>query len=132
MNTKNLTDSIVRPLTFRPGREFPLGIEPDDVQKIELSISDAELDELLSEVGVRLLCLCPAEELNSGVGFEIPGRNAYAVKVAVHVSQFQWPGTTEYLLLVVPDSESCVVLPPEYIQMLEPRTIAGFQVVAGL
>jgi hypothetical protein len=133
MDTKHLTDSIVRPLNFRPGREYPLGIEPDDVQKIELSIADADLDEVLSHVSAeRLLCLCPAAELNAGVGFEIPGRNAYAVKVGVHVTQFQWPGAKDYLLLTVPDTEHCVVLPPEYVQMLDPGKVAEFQVVAGL
>jgi hypothetical protein len=132
MNTKDLTDSIVRPLNLRPGREFPLGIEPDDVQKIELSISDADLDEILSGVGERMLCLCPVEDLPAGVGFEIPGRNAYAVKVGVHVTQFQWPTATDYVLLIVPDSEHCVVLPPEYLQMLDPQKLVEFQVVAGL
>ncbi|HEY3740664.1 MAG TPA: hypothetical protein VGL53_12510 [Bryobacteraceae bacterium] len=132
MNTKDLTDSIVRPLNLRAGREFPLGIDPDDVQKIELTISDAQLDDLLQGVGERLLCLCPADELKVGVGFEIPGRNAYAVKVGVHVTQFQWPAAKDYLLLIVPDSEPSVVLPPEYVQMLEPEKLGEFEVVAGL
>jgi hypothetical protein len=126
MNTKDLTDSIVHPLNF------PLGIEPDDVQKIELSISDEHLDEALSRVGERLLCLCPTAELAHGVGFEIPGRNAYAVKVGVHVTQWQWPGTKDYLLVIAPDREHHVVLPPEYIQMLDPEKLVEFQVVAGL
>jgi hypothetical protein len=132
MNTKDLTDSIVRPLNLRPGREFPLGIDPEDVRKIELSISDADLDEILSRVGERLLCLCPAAELPTGVGFEIPGRNAYAVKVGVHVSQFQWPGAEDYLLLIVPDTDQAGVLPPEYVQMLDPAKLVEFQALAGL
>jgi hypothetical protein len=132
MNTKDLTDSIVRPLKLRPGREFPLGIDPNDVQKIELSISDAPLDDVLQKVGERLLCLCPIAELHNGVGFEIPGRNAYAVKVGVHVSQFQWPGAKDYVLLIVPDTNQVGVLPPEYAQMLDPAKLIEFQVVAGL
>ena len=132
MNTNNLTDSIVRPLTYQAGRQVPLGIEPDDVQKIELSISGPRLDDLLASVGPRLLCLCPVSELKTGVGLEIPGRNAYAVKVGVHVSQSKWPGASDYVLLIVPDTEQTPILPPEYVQMLEPAELAKFQIVAGL
>jgi len=131
MNTKDLTDSIVRPL-HSPGRTIQLGIEPADVQKIELSISDPRLDDYLATVGVQLLCLCPLDKLGEGVGFEIPGRNAYAVKVGVYMTQSQWPGAREYTLAIVPDIEQTVVLPPEYVQMLNPKELVRFQVVAGL
>ena len=131
MNTKDLTDSIVHPL-HSPGRQIQLGIEPADVQKIELSISDPRLDDYLCGVGVQLLCLCPVNELAARVGFEIPGRNAYAVKVGVHICQSRWPGAREYALLIVPDTERTPVLPPEYVQMLEPKELVRFEVVAGL
>jgi hypothetical protein len=131
MNTKELTDSIIHPL-HAPTRPIQLGIEPSDVQKIELSISDPRLDDYLANVGVQLLCLCPLDELGTGVGFEIPGRNAYAVKVGVHITQSQWPGAREYTLAIVPDTGRTPVLPPEYVQMLNPKELVRFQVVAGL
>ena len=74
MNKNNVTDSILGPLKPQPARTFPLGIEPLDVQKIELSISGPRLDDYLANIGSQLLCLCPADEVNTGVGFEIPGR----------------------------------------------------------
>jgi hypothetical protein len=131
MTTKDLTDSIVRPLQG-PGRQIQLGIEPTDIQKIELSISDPRLDDYLAGVGVQLLCLCPTAGIKTGVAFEIPGRNAYAVKVGVYMTQSRWPGATEYALLIVPDTEQTPVLPPEYVQMLSPKELVRFQVVAGL
>ena len=132
MKNNSLTESIVSPLKIQPGRQFPLGIEPSDVQKIELSISDPRLDDHLASVGPRLLCLCPVDKLAKGVGFEIPGRNAYAVKVGVYMSQSQSPGACDYALLIVPDTERTPVLPPEYVQMLQPKELVRFQVVAGL
>src|SRR5215475_10581429 len=99
MNTKDLTDSITRPLNTKPGRQYPLGIEPDDVQKIELSIASPSLDDHLANVGPQLLCLCPTDKVREGVGFEIPGRNAYAVKVGVYLTQSRWSGTRNYSLL---------------------------------
>ena len=128
----NLTDALLSPLKTQPGRQIPLGIEPSDVQKIELSISDPRLDDHLANVGPQLLCLCPTDEVSTGVGFEIPGRNAYAVKVGVYMTQSQWPGATGYTLLIVPDTERTPRLPPEYVQMLEPKPLVSFQVVAGL
>lgn len=128
----NVTDPILSPLSYQPGRKTPLGIEPSDVQKIELSISDPRLDDHLANVGARLLCLCPTDEIAAGVAFEIPGRNAYAVKVGVHLTQARWPRTSSYTLLIVPDTERTPVLPPEYVQMLEPQPLVAFQVVAGL
>ena len=83
-------------------------------------------------MGSQLLCLCPADAVKDGVGFEIPGRNAYAVKVGVYLTQTQWPGANSYSLLIVPDTELLQVLPPEYVQMLEPTTLVNFQVLAGL
>jgi len=132
MNTKDLTDAITRPLNIQPGRQIQLGIEPADIQKIELSISDPRLDDHLAEVGSRLLCLCPTAEFRTGVGFEIPGRNAYAIKVGVYMSQSQWPGARDYTLLIVPDTARTPVLPPEYVQMLQPKPLIQFQVVSGL
>jgi len=131
MNTKDLTDSIIRPM-HSPGRQIQLGFEPADVLKIQLSISDPRLDDYLATVGVQLLCLCPLDELHTGVGFEIPGRNAYAVKVGVYMTQSHWPGAHDYTLAVVPDFERTPILPPEYVQMLEPKELVRFQVVAGL
>ena len=132
MNNNNLTDSIIRPLNYQPGRSIPLGIEPSDVQKIELSISDPRLDDHLANIGPQLLCLCPTDKVSTGVGFEIPGRNAYAVKVGVYMTQSRWPGATDYTLLIVPDTQQTGVLPPEYVQMLAPKPLVSFQVVAGL
>ena len=134
----NVTDSIFRPLSaafkpLQPGRQIPLGIEPSDVRKIELSISDPRLDDILANVGAPLLlCLCPTDEIAAGVAFEIPGRNAYAVKVGVYLTQSQWPGATGYSLLVVPDTARTGIMPPEYVKMLSPKSLVGFQVVDGL
>jgi hypothetical protein len=119
-------------MNVQPGRQIQLGIEPADIQKIELSISDPRLDDYLSNIGPALLCLCPTDEIATGIGFEIPGRNAYAVKVGVYMTQSQWPGACEYSLLVAPDTEQTPVLPPEYVQMLEPKPLVQFEVVAGL
>ena len=122
----NITDHILGPLKPKPAaRKIPLGIEPSDVHKIELSIADPRLDDYLSSVGSQLLCLCPTGALADGVGFEIPGRNAYAVKVGVYLTQAQWPGASSYSLLIVPDTEQLQVLPPEYVQMLEPKTLVN-------
>lgn len=133
MKNKTFTDTILGPLKSQPAaRTIPLGIEPSDVQKIELSIADPRLDDYLANVGPQLLCLCPTAELRTGVGFEIPGRNAYAVKVGVYLTQSHWPGATGYSLLIVPDTGRTPVLPPEYVQMLEPKTLVTFDVVAGL
>ena len=129
----NITDHILSPLKPKPAaRTIPYGIQPSDVQKIELSIADPRLDDYLANVGSQLLCLCPADAVKDGVGFEIPGRNAYAVKVGVYLTQTQWPGANSYSLLIVPDTELLQVLPPEYVQMLEPTTLVNFQVLAGL
>ena len=132
MKNNNLTDAILSPLKSQPARLIPLGIEPTDVQKIELSISDQSLDDQLARIGPQLLCLCPTDEIPAGVGFEIPGRNAYAVKVGVYMTQARWPGSTDYSLLIVPDMDEVTLLPPEYVQMLEPRTLVSFRVTAGL
>lgn len=131
MKNNNVTDSILGPLKTQPARTFPLGIEPADVHKIELSISDPRLDDYLANIGPQLLCLCPTDEIGNGVGFEIPGRNAYAVKVGVYMTQSQWPGAKSYSLLIVPDTERTPVLPPEYVQMLQPKTLVTFEVTAG-
>ena len=122
MNSKDLIDS----------RHLKLGIEPADIHKIALSISDPRLDDYLANVGVQLLCLCPADEFHTGIGFEIPGRNAYAVKVGVYMTQSQWPGARDYVLATVPDTERTPVLPPEYVQMLDAKELVRFEVVAGL
>ncbi len=132
MYTKKLTRSIIQPLNHQPVRPIQLGIEPSDIQKIELSISDPRLDDHVANVGPALLCLCPTDEISNGIGFEIPGRNAYAVKVGVYMSQSQWPGANDFTLLVAPDTEGTPVLPPEFVQMLEPKALVQFQVVAGL
>ena len=132
MKNNNLTDYIISPLKTQPARTIPLGIEPSDVHKIELSIAEPRLDDYLASIGPQLLCLCPTSELAAGVGFEIPGRNAYAVKVGVYMTQSHWPGAKAYSLLIVPDTELTPVLPPEYVQMLEPKTLVTFDVAAGL
>ena len=97
---------------YTPGRQVQLGIEPYDVQKVELSISDADLDSKLAEVGEQLLCLCPADAVKQAVGFEIPGRNSYAVKFGVILSHSYWPGEHNFVLLIVPDAVTDQVLPP--------------------
>ena len=132
MYIKKLTHSIVHTLNHQPVRQIQLGIEPSDIQKIELSISDPRLDDHVGNLGPALLCLCPTDEISTGIGFEIPGRNAYAVKVGVYMSQSQWPGARDYTLMIAPDTERTPVLPPEYVQMLEPKALVAFEVVAGL
>ena len=101
-------------------------IEPSDVHNITLSIAAPSLDDALANVGSQLLCLCPTDEIATGVGFEIPGRNSYAVKVGVYLTQSRWPRATDYTLLLVPVTERPVVLPPEYVQMVEPKTLLSF------
>ncbi len=117
---------------YAPGRIVPLGIEPYDVQKVELSISDADLDEKLAEVGEQLLCLCPADAVKLAVGFEIPGRNSYAVKFGLILSTSYWPGEHNFVLLTVPDTVTDQVLPPEYVKMLQPVPLVQFEVKAGI
>ena len=119
---------------YQQGGHLQLGIDPQDVQKIAFSISDHEMDGYLDQVGVQLLCLCPLDALKAGVGFEIPGRNAYAVKTGVFISQFHWPGAREFVLMLVPDTvdDTVEILPPEYVQMLTPTKLVQFHVVAGL
>jgi hypothetical protein len=108
----------------------------DDLGAVVLSMPDQAVDDLLAGVGEEQLGLCPVAAFGQRVCYVISGRNSLAVKFAVWDACVRggsyWRRIDLWCLVVIPATVGQVVLPPEFVEAVDPREIGVFSVVSGL